>query len=179
MKLRIRSMALVPVLALVLSACGGASEEDYVDSMSSGLSSAETQPLTKSQADCVAERFVDRVGVDRVSDEYDPEDFERDAAQLTFEELDLTEAEANELFDDFVDCGVDMRDRVITELGDSELALPEGMMDCLEGKISEDQVRSLFVPLMRTGETSLDAGSQKKMENAIVNCYETIIQNQG
>ncbi|GGD13386.1 hypothetical protein [Nocardioides daphniae] len=179
MKLRIRSLALVPVVALVLTACGGASEEEYVDAMSSGLTSAETQPLTKPKAECVSERFVGRMGTDRLADDYDAEDFERDAAQLTFEDLDLTEPEANELFDDFIDCGADMRGRVIAALGDSELALPEGMMDCLKGKITEGQMRNLFVPLMRTGKASLDAGSQKKLEKSIVTCYEGLIQNQG
>lgn len=173
MNLRIRTLALVPAVALVLTACG-ASEEDYTEAVSSGLSSAQTQPLSEAKADCVAEDFVGRMGADRMAEAGDPSDLEVAARTLSFEGLNLTEPEGNELFDDFVDCGADMGGRVMAELEDQGLALPDEMMECMRGALSEGEMRGYFVPLMRTGETDFDRGVLKKIEGKLVDCTDDL-----
>lgn len=174
MNLRIRTLALVPVVALAVTACGSASEEDYSDSMSSGLSSAETQPLSGDKADCVSEAFVGRIGTDRLGELGDPADLEASARSLSFPALNLTEAEGNELFDDFVDCGADMGGRVVAELAGQGLALPEQVLTCLENALSDGQMRGYFVPLMRSGETQFKPPVLKKIERKLVRCADKV-----
>lgn len=179
MNLRIRTLALAPVVALTLSACGGASEEEYADAMTSGLTTAETQPLSEPKAKCVADSFTDRIGEDRLNDSGDTADFEVDARALTFESLELSEPEANELFDDFMDCGADMRSRVMTALVDEELALPDELMGCLEKAIDEGEMRTFFVPMMRNGDTELDPAIQSKVERKLVTCFDGLTLEEG
>lgn len=170
--LRIRSLVLVPVVALAVTACGGASEEDYADAMSSGLSSAETQPLASDKADCVSEAFVGRIGTDRLGELGDPADLEASARTLSFPRLNLTEPEGNALFDDFVNCGADMSGRVMAELGGQGLALPDELMSCIEEALPNEQLRGYFVPLMRTGETEFKRPLLKKIEGRVGTCAE-------
>lgn len=179
MNLRIRTLALVPLVALALSACGGASEEEYADAMTSGLTTAETQPLSEPKATCVAESFTGRMGEQRLNDSGDTADFEVDSRSLTFESLELTEPEANELFDDFMDCGADMRSRVMTALVDEELALPDELMGCLEEAIDEGEMRGFFVPMMRSGDTELDPAVQTKVEGKLVTCFDGMELQEG
>lgn len=178
MNLRLRSLALVPVVALVLTACG-ASEEDYEDAMTSGLSSAETQPLSRADAQCVSRKFVGRMGAERMGEAGDPGDLEASARSLSFSALNLTEAEGNELYDDFVDCGADMGRRVMAELEDQGLALPPEVVKCLEGALNEKQMRGYFVPLVRTGETELKRSAVVQIERRLVTCADKIAVGQG
>lgn len=179
MNLRITRLALVPVAALVLTACGGASEEEYADAMSSGLASAESQPLTEAKADCVSDDFVGRLGLDRVEEIGDPADLEVAARSLSFTGLGLTEAEGNELFDDFVGCGADMEGRVMAELETQGLALPEEMLECVEGALSEGELRSYFVPLMRTGEAEVGKPMMAELERELVTCADAMTLTEG
>ena len=180
-KLRIRLLALVPAVALVLSACGddAASEEDYVDAMTSAMSTTPTEPLSEDKAECVAEEFVDRMGVDRLEEGGGLAVFKTEAANMTFTSIHLTEVEANDLFDDFVSCGADMRGRVLGALGDEDMALPEGMMDCLKGAISQNEMRAFFVPMLTNGETKLSPAAEKKLLNDVDTCMSGLIQEQG
>lgn len=177
--LRIRSLALVPVVALVLTACGGATEEEYEEAMTSALSTSPTQPLSEEKAQCVADDFVGRMGVDRLEEGGGIDTFKREASTMTFKSISLTEAEANDLFDDFIDCGADLRGRVIAALGDEELALPEGMMKCLKSAITEDEMRDFFVPMMTDGDATLEPKAQKKMFKDVDTCVTDLIAEQG
>lgn len=178
MNLRIRTLALVPLAALALAGCG-ASEEEYADAMAKGLTSAESQPLSDAKADCVADDFVGRLGVDRMEEIGDPADLEVAARSLSFEGLALTEPEGNELFDDFVGCGADMEGRVMAELGDQGLALPDQMMECLQGALSEGELRSYFVPLMREGEAEIGRPMMTKLERELVSCADDLTLEEG
>lgn len=169
--LRIRSLALVPVMALALAACGGdASEEDYADAMTSALSTSPTEPLAETKAQCVADDFVERMGVERLEEGGGLAVFKTEAANLTFTNIHLTETEADDLFDDFVACGADMQGRVLGALGDEDLALPEGMVDCLKNAISEEEMRSFFVPMMTNGDVTLTPAAEKKLAKDLDTC---------
>lgn len=179
MNLCIRTLALGPVVALALTACGGASEEEYAEAMTSGLTSAESQPLSEQKADCVSDDFVGRLGLDRVEEIGDPADLEVAARSLSFTGLNLTEAEGNELFDDFVGCGADMEGRVMAELQTQGLALPEQMLECVEGALSEGELRSYFVPLMRSGEAEVGKPMMAKLERELVTCADSMTFEEG
>lgn len=180
MNLRIRSLALVSAVALVLSACSDeASEEEYADAMTSALSTAPTQPLEEQKARCVADDFVERMGVERLEEGGGLAVFKTEAANMTFDSINLTEPEANELFDDFVTCGADMQGRVLNALGDEELALPEGMMNCLKDSISDEDMRNFFVPMMTNGETTMAPKAQKRLLGDVDECMGDLLQEQG
>ena len=180
MKLRIRSLALVPVVALILTACGDdVSEEDYTDAMTSALSTSPTQPLAETTSQCVADEFVPRMGVERLEEGGGVAVFKTEVANLTFTSIHLTEAEADDLFDDFVTCGADMKGRVLAALGDAEAALPEGMVNCLRDAISEEEMRAFFVPLMTNGDVRLTPRAEKKLQNDFASCTTDLLPAQG
>ncbi|MBE7325441.1 hypothetical protein IEQ44_12335 [Nocardioides sp. Y6] len=171
MKLRIRSLALAPVVALALTACG-ASEEEYAEAMTDGLSSAESQPISQAKAGCVSDAFVGRLGTERLGEMGDPADLEAAARSLSFPGLNLTEAEGNDLYDDFISCDTDLNGLVTAELADQGLALPDELMECLSKKLSAEQMRGYFVPLMRSGQTDIKRPVMKKIERGVVTCAE-------
>lgn len=174
MNLRMRTVVPALVVVLAATACGGASEEDYSTAMASGLSSAQTQPLSKPKAECVAEEFVDRMGSERLAEAGEPEDLEADARTLTFEAWELSEPEGHELFDDFVDCGADLRGRILGALGEQDLALPQPLVDCLEEALGEGELRGFFVPLMRAGQDELDPATETRIGRRLMSCADDL-----
>lgn len=174
MNLRVRTVVPALVVVLAASACGGDSEEDYSSAMASGLSSAKTQPLSDPKAECVADEFVERMGESRLSEAGDPTDLEIAARSMTFEEWDLSEPEGNELFDDFMDCGADLRGWVLDALGEEQLGLPQPLMDCLEEALGEGELRDFFVPLLRSGQPDLDPGTETRIGDKLLSCADTL-----
>ena len=67
----------------------------------------------------------------------------------------------------------------MAELGTQGLALPDEMMTCLEGALSEGQLRAYFVPLMREGEAEIGKPMMTELERQLVSCADDLTLEEG
>ncbi len=165
------ALGLVGVLAIAtMTACGG----DDDDSGSGGAVSAEAQPyvdalkksmtsdtedglqLTSSQADCMAPKFVDAIGVDQLKAKgITPEDM-GDDSDTDLTELGLTEAQGNKLYDSFGACDVDIKDVFISGIGgDAELS--DADRTCLDENFDDDLLKQVMVISLTKGDDALSS----------------------
>ena len=170
---RTRMAARLAVAVLVLGACGDdddgatsdgtvtqgsvpAESQPYVESLVAGFTSGDDEDLqlTQEQAECVAPRWVDTIGVDRITDAgIAPEDIGADG-NSELSELGLSEDEGNELYDAFGDCDVDLQQAFVDGIAASG-ELPDDVAACLEEHFDEDTLRQIMVVTITEGEDAL------------------------
>ncbi len=120
------AFGLVGVLALsTMAACGdddssggggdevSAEAKPYVDELKKAMTAdGEELQLTGSQADCMAPKFIDAIGVDTLKAKgITPEDMASDS-DTDFDELDLTDAQGTKMVDAFSACDVSLKDHL-------------------------------------------------------------------
>ncbi len=161
---------LVGVLALstMAAACG---DDDDGGSGGGGAVSAEAKPyvdelrksmmadgqelqLTSSQADCMAPKFIDAIGVDTLKAKgVKPEDMASDS-DMDFDELALTDAQGTELVDSFSACDVSLKALFIDSLSsDSEISADD--KKCVEDALPDELVERLMVTTFTKGSDAL------------------------
>ena len=182
-------VVLIAAGALALGACGGddddtsgpdgdvsTEEQPYVDAIAGQFRSGDDSEmqLLGEQADCVAPRWVDTIGVDTF-EEHDvtPEDItDPDEDELTT--LGLDEDQGNELYDAFEACDVDVPALLIDSLGTDD-ELDEETRSCLADALDGDLVRSLMVAVVTKGDAALteDSDLSDDFTAAITGCAPT------
>lgn len=132
---------------------GDADRQDYIDALAA--SAADDDFATPEQSECVAEGWVDTIGVDELrAAGVSPQEFaDGDDAQL--EVLGLDDDDAGALYDVLGDCGLDLRDLYLSSFSE-EGDLTADQMACVEDIISEDAVRSAFVADLIGDDTAED-----------------------
>lgn len=181
---RIRSTAAALAAALILAACSsggsGASVSDegkpYAEAIAKAMTSptGDNVPLDDDQADCLAGHFVNTIGVDRMKDAgVTPADFDVGAGPLNEEgplaDMDLSEKDANQLFDSFGKCDMNFRDVMIDSImADEENVSPE-MVTCLEGALDDDMLRAMMVSSF-TGQEPDESPEAMGAAGAIMGC---------
>ncbi|WP_181311978.1 hypothetical protein [Nocardioides campestrisoli] len=144
------------LIPFVLTACGGdgdgSSDEakPYVDAMAETLAEGDS-PMDKGEAECFSEGFVDVVGIDKVKEAGSAEEFAGESGNLDFASLDLTDEQGNEIYEKFDDCGVDLREELISQIN-ADAELPEAGKECVEEAITDDTLRDFFVTSMVEGQ---------------------------
>lgn len=135
----------------------------YVDAMTDAMTADEDMPLSDDQARCFSSRFVDTVGVDRLQAAgITPEMLSDDDSTMEFTELDLSEAEGNRIYDNFSRCGVNLREMMLESMASDDDLTP-AMRSCMEGVLTDDNLRTLMVMTMIRGSEALEddvAGSE-------------------
>lgn len=165
MNRRSRTLIALPALVLTFAACGGGGvggsegESDeakpYVDAMVASMTEEEDSPMDEKQARCFSEGFVDVVGLDRIKKAGTAEEWGEESGDLEFTELKLTTDEGNDIYDQFEECGVDMREAMIESLGADES--DPVAKECFETAITEENLREFFVTVMVEGEEVINA----------------------
>jgi hypothetical protein len=169
---RTRIAALLGAAVLVLGACSGdddaasegtvttgsapAEAEPYIDSLVAGFTTGEDEDLqlTQEQAECVAPRWVNTIGMERITEAgIAPEDIGADG-NSELSELGLSEAEGNELFDAFGACDVDLQQAFVDGIAASG-DLPEDVSACLDEHFDADTLRRIMVITITKGEDAL------------------------
>ena len=165
--------ALFGVALLVLGACGGdddagssdgtvtpgsapAEAQPYIDSLAAGFTTGEDEDLqlTQEQADCVAPRWVDTIGMERITDAgIAPEDIGAEG-NSELSELGLSEDEGNELYEAFGTCGVDLQQAFVDGIAASG-DLPEDVAACLDEHFDADTLQQIMVVTITKGEDAL------------------------
>lgn len=171
MRRRLTPFVLAAVVPLMLTACGGGEGESdeakpYVDAMSSSMAEGDS-PMDEEQSRCFSEGFVDEVGIDKVKEQGTPEEFASGAGELDFTKLDLSEDQGNNIYDNFDECGVDLREAMLSELNADD-TIPAESKDCVEDAISEDALRDFFVTSMVDGEEANAGGGE--LMNSLMAC---------
>jgi len=147
---------------------GEVSEEaqPYVDAMVEGMVSAdedEDLQLDQEQAECLAPRWVDTIGVDRLEEAgLEPEDFATDG-DPDLSSLGLSEDEGGELYDAFGACDIDLKAEFIRSLtADQDLSDEDA--DCLSDAFSDDFLRRIMVTSLVAGDDALDDNEELTSE---------------
>ena len=169
---RTRIAALFGAALLVLGACGGddddssdgtvtqgsapAEAEPYIESLVAGFTTGEDEDLqlTQEQAECVAPRWIETIGVERITEAgIAPEDIGADG-NSELSELGLSEDEGNELYEAFGTCGVDLQQAFVDGIAASG-DLPEDVAACLDEHFDDDTLQQIMVVTITKGEDAL------------------------
>ena len=153
-----------------------ATEEDYLAALQRSLTTgAATQlSITPDEADCVAPKWLDTIGVDRIKEnDISPDmigdDIDDDGSALS--DLGLSTDEGEALYDSFGDCDVDVREQFLTLMTTS---LNEEATACVEDAIDEDLLKELMVTSLTQGDEALNANTEleEKFTSALAPCEE-------
>jgi hypothetical protein len=134
--------------------------QPYVDAMIAGMVSSDDDEdddlqLEQDQAECLAPRWVETIGVDRLQDAgLEPDDFATDS-DPDLSALDLSDEEGGELYDAFGTCDIDLKAEFIRSLT-TEQNLSEEDADCLSDAFSDDFLRRIMVISLVEGDDALD-----------------------
>lgn len=158
---RVRSFLLVPVtLAVLLAGCGGSGSgsegksdeaKPYVDAMATSMAEEKDSPFDEEQSRCFSERLVDVVGIDKVKAAGTPEDFAGKGDDLEFDHLDISREQGEEIYANFDECGVDLRETMMAEMAEDDTVDAETKA-CLDEAVTEERLEDFFVTIMVEGE---------------------------
>jgi hypothetical protein len=156
---------------------GDASEEDYVAAVAATFTQGgeDDLQLTDEQADCVAPKWIDTIGVDRLKDKgISPDDIGDDADDADISDLGLSEDEGGELYDAFAACDVDIRQQFVDSLAADE-DVSEEAAACLDNAIDSDLLRRLIVTTLTQGDEALDEDTDlvNDFNSAVAPCQPT------
>lgn len=129
----------------------------FVDAMVESMQSEEDFPLSEDQARCFAARTVNTIGVDRLNKAgVTPEQFGSSGdSSIDFSDLGLTEDDANEIFDNFGRCDIDLREMMLESMAaDSEVSA--GQKACMETVLTDENLRKLMVTSFMKGDDGIE-----------------------
>lgn len=155
-------------LAMLLSACGGGSDEDAkaADAISASMMAEadEEFPVEQAQADCVGDGLVDKVGVDKLK-EYGllNEDLtvNESVGQVTMEQTQADQAAGV-----LVGC-VDAMKVFTEELGGDE-SLSAEQQACLSEAITEESLTSMFSLIFQGKDDEATEGMMKPVMDCMM-----------
>jgi len=180
----LRSPLLVPALALALAlavaGCGGGDEggsgsgsrddaDAYVEAMASSMAGSEDSPMDEEQATCFSRGLVDVVGLERIRSTGTPKEWADQSKDLEYQALDLTEDEGNSIYDNFAECGVDMRDAMLSEFADDD-SMDDKTRACVTDAVTDENLREFFVTVMVSGDTDSLQDSDSGLMRDLLPC---------
>jgi hypothetical protein len=168
-----RRLALLVGAAAILLAAGCGDDDDdgdagdvevsdeaqpYVDAMAEGMVSSDDEgdlQLDQEQADCLAPRWVETIGVERLQGAgLEPDDF-ADDGDPDLSSLGLSEEEGGELYDAFGACDIDLKAEFIRSFtADQDLSDEDA--ECLGDAFSDDFLRRIMVTSLVEGDDALE-----------------------
>ena len=173
MSRRTRALLLAPA-ALLLVACGSSKSSDdlpegadaYVSAIATSMTAGtEESVMSDEEATCISEGMVRVIGFDNIKEAGTPEEYEKAEASLDFGDLELTQAQGEEMYDGFAECGVDVQQMMLDELKNVD-EIPASAVACVEGVITDDAVREFYVAMM-IGESAADADLSTGMQQCM------------
>ena len=106
--------------------------------------------------------------MERIEEAGEPQDIADNGFEFT--KLDLTEDEGNDIYDNFDDCGVDMREALLESMQSDEEIEPE-MAQCMEDAITDDNLRAFFVTMMVQGEDGAESSEAgEELTSKLMEC---------
>ncbi len=137
--------------------------DPYIDALKRSWQASNLEgddlPMTDDQIDCMAPHIVGILGVERMkANGVTPADLESDEP-LDFSGQDVTEEEAQAVYDTFGTCGMDLRDLMLADMADDE-GSDAAYLACMEDALSEENVRLLIVTTMVKGTDALETDAE-------------------
>jgi hypothetical protein len=157
---------LVAAVGISVAGCGDDDDDDdavggdaqpYVDAMIESFDSSDPEELQidREQAQCLAPQWIETIGPERLAEAgIEPEDFTAEE-DVDLSVLGLSDAEADELYDAFATCDIDVREILVQSLVEQE-NLSEEDAGCVRDAFGEDLVRQLTISGLVEGEEELD-----------------------
>ncbi|CAN5643660.1 hypothetical protein BH10ACT1_BH10ACT1_24590 [soil metagenome] len=141
---------------------GDRSKQAYVDAFAKGFDSTEELiPAAKSQ--CVGEKLIDVLGFDAIVDSgLTPEEFGQGNGDDFPKSLGIDEDKANEMYDQFEACDVNLGEAFVKALS-GEGTFTAEQKACLTQKVTDDTLRASFVASFLgddSGDDPLDAATE-------------------
>lgn len=179
MLVSLRSLFVLPLLVVLLSACGGESDDDrkdkYIDTMATSLAGSD-MGVNQAKGRCIGSKFVDTVGTDRLQETYGLSRFATEAGTLEYPELNLSQSEGQAIYDHFGGCGVDMRKLLFAEFSDpaamGELSqipqVAEGASSCVEKAGTPENMKAIFVNMIVGNE---EDNASKVFNRKLEKCF--------
>ena len=133
---------------------GDADRQAYVDAMMASFAEEDQDVISEDQARCLSEDWVDILDPARLQAAgITPEDLGGDEAlDIADTDLDLSDDEANELFDAFGGCDIDLGELMAESFAEDD-DLTEEQASCLGDAFTEDVLREFMVASF-TGDES-------------------------
>ena len=128
-----------------------ATEADYLAAIERSLASGDGLSTTPEQAECMAPKWLDTIGLDRLKDRgVDPseigDDVNDDGSALS--DLGLTDDEGTALYDAFGECDVDIRQQFVEFATDGQS--PE-VVECVDAALTPELLRRVMIVVDRPG----------------------------
>lgn len=156
MNARLLALAACALLILPVAGCGNSDDETAVRELSKSLRADDNDlPVSKKQADCIANDMVDNVGTEDLQ-KYGILDKELKAKD-DVGEVKMSKDDAEGAADAMMNC-VDAQKLVVDAVGTS---LGEEAEKCLEDSLEDEAIREFFVGLFSGDQ---DEASQKLVE---------------
>lgn len=160
--MKFRALGVVAAaLVLTLTACGN-QEDEASKAISDSMvkNSNETFQVTRDQANCVGDGFVDQIGVDQLT-EYGilTEDMK---AESNIDSVKMSEGDARSAADVMMDCA-DVKKVFQEAMGDQ---VPEETKTCIDEKLSEQVLHDFLVKVFQDDQ----AGGQQDLMTALQEC---------
>lgn len=165
---------LIVVLALLLSACGGGQEQEYVDAIAASVRQGNsTFQVSQEQAQCIGNAFVDTLGVSAFQEVgLTPEEIRSGADPLQdANQLAIDRATAGQLYDALNEC-VDLSKLVLQ--GIQQANLPPEARKCIANNLSEDLIRQVFAVRLSGGTVRGNPQLTRKLTTAFAECADEL-----
>jgi hypothetical protein len=139
-----------------------ATEQHYVAAIEAQFTNggADSLQMTDEQAACVAPKWLDVIGVDRLKEKgVTPDDIRADTDNEKLSTLSLGDDDATKMYDAYGECDVDVRAQFARSFAASA-ELPDDVEECVGDAVSDDLMQRLFVTSVTKGQAGLDADDQ-------------------
>lgn len=130
---------------------GGGDRQKLIESLSGSASEGGDEEFSAEEIECMVPGMIDAIGVDKLVEAGALDNPEADFQQLG---LDLTDDQANEVYEAMSDC-VDLRESLVESMTADGSATAE-QAQCYSDAIDDDLLRRLMVTAMVEGETALE-----------------------
>lgn len=123
-----------------------ATEQAYLDALEKAFSAEEGVPIDQAQSQCLAAGVVHIIGIDRLTAAgITPEELAKGNGSSFPPELGIDEAKANQMYDQFGACGIDLVAVFRTLIATGIDSLTAEQDACLDRLITDDVLRRSFL----------------------------------
>ena len=124
---------------------GDRSEQAYVDALVQSVD-VTGELVPKGKATCIGQSFIDVIGFDAINASgLTPKEFARRSGAEYPKSLGIDEEKANELYDQFEACDIDLRANIITSYTSVGSPIDADTKACIEANLTDKGVRTSFV----------------------------------
>ncbi|QXC61885.1 hypothetical protein KSP35_03380 [Aquihabitans sp. G128] len=124
---------------------GDRSRQAYVDAFTESFDSSG-EILSKDKSECVADKFIDVIGFDKITDAgLTPQQFAAGNGDDFPKSLGIDEDKAGELYDQFEACDVNLADTFIKAFSTEGQAIDAKTEACLRKAVTDEALRASFI----------------------------------